>query len=102
MTRAIVLLVVGFTLGFGWGCVEEPDEWNVEMVGCIDPASPDNRWDTCTELCKWDKARCFEDGCGGVTVREGHCTVEYSEPTALGCDDPLVGTGPFKCCCDYR
>jgi hypothetical protein len=100
--RGIAVLVAGFFLGLGWGCAEEPETWDVEMIGCVDPSDPDNRWTTCSELCEWADATCREGGCDGVTARQGHCVAQYSEPLDLGCDDPLVGQAPFKCCCDFR
>jgi hypothetical protein len=100
--RLIAFLLLGFGVGLGWGC-QEPDEgWEIEMVGCIDPADPDNVWATCSELCEYAEASCLENGCGGVTARQGHCVTEYSTPLELGCDDTLVGDAPFKCCCDFR
>jgi hypothetical protein len=102
-SRTITLAVLGFLVGLGWGCAEEPEDvWDVEMVGCIHHDEPYNPWMTCSEFCEWAGAECLEDGCEGATARRGHCVVQYSEPLDIGCDDPLVGDAPFKCCCDFR
>ena len=103
MTRAFAILPAALLIGLGWGCADEPDPWDVEMVGCIKPEVLSTPWETCSDLCEWDLAVCLEGGCDGVTVRESsNCTLTDSTPTDLGCDDPLLTGGPYKCCCDYR
>jgi hypothetical protein len=51
-SRATALTILGFFVGLGWACVEEPEDvWDVEMVGCIEPGEPYDPWMTCSEFC---------------------------------------------------